>query len=429
MKYDVVIAGGGTAGSSCAYNCAKLGLKTLLLEKENYLGGTMTGGLVVPVMESGKNQINTDFYNLLVYEMKKVHGQITYQNNSGWFDPIKLKDVLPKILKNVKSEVIYNINISHANAKRNKILSVYYESIYTNNKICSPKILSECIESKYFVDATGNLDFSKILNCNFLKNENEIPPISLRFIMSDVDNNKFANWIESYDTDRDVTTVEYIDNQVYFSTAYTWDSNKHWTLAPLFDDAVSKNILKDADRNYFQIFSIAGSPQSVAFNCPRLLEKYDLDSQADLSRAKSEAQKAIERIAKFCNIYLPGFENAYVSHIADKLGIRAYRRIKGRYVYTIDDLRNGKKFENPAVISCYPVDVHSRDRNFSTLEKNGEYQLPIESLMSADYDNLFVIGRGLSADEMAQGALRVQASCFSMGEAVAKYIYKLSTRA
>lgn len=247
--------------------------------------------------------------------------------------------------------------------------------------------------------------------------------------MSDVDNNKFANWIESYDTDRDVTTVEYIDNQVYFSTAYTWDSNKHWTLAPLFDDAVSKNILKDADRNYFQIFSIAGSPQSVAFNCPRLLEKYDLDSQADLSRAKSEAQKAIERIAKFCNIYLPGFENAYVSHIADKLGIRAYRRIKGRYVYTIDDLRNGKKFENPAVISCYPVDVHSRDRNFSTLEKNGEYQLPIESLMSADYDNLFVIGRGLSADEMAQGALRVQASCFSMGEAVAKYIYKLSTRA
>ncbi len=52
----------------------------------------------------------------------------------------------------------------------------------------------------------------------------------------------------------------------------------------------------------------------------------------------------------------------------------------------------------------------------------GEYQLPIESLMSKDYDNLFVAGRGLSADYMAQGALRVQGSCFSMGEAVAKYI-------
>jgi hypothetical protein len=119
---------------------------------------------------------------------------------------------------------------------------------------------------------------------------------------------------------------------------------------------------------------------------------------------------------------LPGFENAYITKIADMVGIRSYRRIKGKYVYTIDDLRKGKKFENPVLISNYPVDVHSKDKNTSTLEMTGEYQLPIESLMSADYENLFVAGRGLSADEMAQGALRVQASCFSMGEAIAKYI-------
>ncbi|MBP3846817.1 FAD-dependent oxidoreductase [bacterium] len=427
MKYDVVIVGGGTAGCSSAYNCAKLGLKTLLLEKENYLGGTMTGALVVPVMESGANQINTDFYNLLVNEMNKVNGQITYLNNSGWFDPIKLKDVLPSILKKVKTNLKYNININQASTKNKQILSVCYDTIYTNNHSDKDKILSEYIEAKYFVDATGNLDFSKILNCSFLENKQDFPPISLRFIMSNIDNNKFAQWIESFDSDKNVTTVEYIANQAYFSTAYTWDSNKHWALAPLFDDAVHKNILKDTDRNYFQIFSIAGNPQSVAFNCPRLLNKYDLSSVTDMKKAKNDAKKSIERIAKFCNLYFPGFENAYVSHIADKLGIRAYRRIRGKYVYTIDDLRNGKKFDNPAVVSCYPVDVHSRDKNSSTLEKNGEYQLPIESLMSSDYDNLFVIGRGLSADEMAQGALRVQGSCFSMGEAVAKYIYKLLT--
>ena len=45
--------------------------------------------------------------------------------------------------------------------------------------------------------------------------------------------------------------------------------------------------------------------------------------------------------------------------------------------------------------------------------------------MSADIDNLFVAGRCLSADYLAQGALRVQSSCFSMGEAVAKYIRTL----
>lgn len=429
MYYDVIIIGGGTAGCSCAYNCAKLGLKTLLVEKENYLGGTMTGGLVVPVMKSGDNQINTVFYNALIAEMKRVNGQVTYQNNPGWFDPIKLKSVLHKMLINNNVDILLNSNVESVKLKNNKILSVNINSIHADNiSHTLNNILSVYIKAKYFVDATGNLNFSDKINCNFLENKNEFPPISFRFIMSGIDNNKFADWIYNFDRDRDVTTVEYINSEAYFSTAYTWDTNKHWALAPLFEDAVSKNILKDTDRNYFQIFSIAGSPQSVAFNCPRLLESCNFEDESDILIAKRRGAEAISRIARFCNIYLPGFENAYVSEIADIIGIRAYRRIKGKYVYTIDDLRQGKKFENPVLISNYPVDVHSKDKNSSTLEMTGEYQLPIESLMSADYDNLFVAGRGLSADEMAQGALRVQSSCFSMGEGVAKYISYLLAR-
>ena len=42
--------------------------------------------------------------------------------------------------------------------------------------------------------------------------------------------------------------------------------------------------------------------------------------------------------------------------------------------------------------------------------------------MSYNYDNLFVIGKILGADFVAHSALRVQKSCMSMGEAVAKYI-------
>ena len=125
---------------------------------------------------------------------------------------------------------------------------------------------------------------------------------------------------------------------------------------------------------------------------------------------------------EFCKIYFPGFENAYISNIADSLGVRVSNRIKGKYIYTIDDLKSGKKFDNPALISNYPIDVHSKDKNSSTLEITGEYQLPIESLISSTYDNLFIVGRGISADFLAQGALRVQGSCFSMGEAVARYI-------
>lgn len=188
---------------------------------------------------------------------------------------------------------------------------------------------------------------------------------------------------------------------------------------------MAKGILKDHDRNYFQIFTVAGMPTTIAFNCPRIIDYTEILDVKNMSKALLLARKSIFRLAEFCRIYFPGFENAYISNIADMLGIRVSRRIKGKYIYTIEDLKSGKTFKNPVVISNYPVDVHSDKQDKSTLDKVRDYQLPLESLMSADIDNLFVVGRCISADYMSQGALRVQASCFSMGEAVAKYIAKI----
>ena len=64
-KYDVVIIGGGTSGCACAYNCAKNGLKTLLVEKNNFLGGLMTGGLVIPIMKSSNGLPTYHFAHLV----------------------------------------------------------------------------------------------------------------------------------------------------------------------------------------------------------------------------------------------------------------------------------------------------------------------------------------------------------------------------
>lgn len=430
--YDVIIIGGGTAGCATAYIAGKLGLKVLLIEKGIHLGGTMTSGLVVPVMKSGNHQINTDFYNILVEEMHKVGGQITYQNNSGWFNPELMKIVLDKMMKDVSVDVRYNAEVKDVKTEgkyvlsletNKEILSVYNEEVDTdNNSIERYKPLSVYIGAKYFVDATGNCDFSNNINCKFLEMKSEYQPMSLRFLMSGIDIEKFGKWLREEDTDRNVTTVENIDGVTHLSTAYTWDTDKQWALAPFFDKAVKEGLLKDSDRNYFQVFTVAGMPTTLAFNCPRIPENLNPNLVKDTSKALIEGREAIYRLSLFCKKYFPGFENAYISNIADFLGVRVSNRLKGKYVYTIDDLKSGKKFEHPALISNYPVDVHNKSKNTSTLEKTGEYQLPIESLMSYDYDNLFVVGRGISADYMAQGALRVQASCFSMGEAVAKYI-------
>ena len=138
---------------------------------------------------------------------------------------------------------------------------------------------------------------------------------------------------------------------------------------------------------------------------------------------------SIYRLAEFCKKYLPGFENASISSIANTLGIRVSNRVKGKYIYTYEDLISGKKFENPVLISNYPVDIHSNKKDNSVLEKViVEYQLPLESLMVEGFEYLFVIGRCISVDFKAQAALRIIPSCFSMGEGLAKYLFKLISK-
>lgn len=427
-KYDVIVVGGGTAGCAAAYTAGKLGLKTLLIEKNIHLGGTITSALVVPAMKSGEHQINTDFYNDLITELHNIGGQATYQNNPGWFNPELTKIALDNLMVKANVEVFFDTHIRDIVIENREVKAVIISKEMLS--VCNDKIeeqnknLLVSIETRYIIDATGNCEIGKLCGCEFLEKQDEQQPVSLRFMMGGVDVPHFAVWLKNYDNDRNVTTVEDVNGFIHLSTAYTWDKDKKWALAPLFEHAVQTGVLKDHDRNYFQIFTVAGMPSTIAFNCPRIIDYTETLQVANMSKALLLARRNIFRLANFCRIYFPGFENAYISNIADMLGVRVSRRIKGKYVYTLEDVKSGKTFENPVVVSNYPVDVHSEKRDKSTLQTVKDYTLPIESLMSADIDNLFVAGRCISADFMAQGALRVQASCFSMGEGVAKYIAK-----
>ena len=411
-EYDVVIFGGGTSGCACAYIAGILGLKTLVIEKKIHLGGSITSSLVVPAMQTSENQINTDFFKSLVSELKLLNAQVTYMDNEGWFNPELTKLALDRLLKKANVDILFMCD--------------NYRIEYKNDKFLI-KILSDYIEAKYIVDATANANIAQILNCEFL--DEKYQPVSLRFQMSGVDIERFSNWLLEFDKDRTVTTVEKINGEIHLSTACT-NSGK-WALQPLFNDAVKKGILENNDCNYFQIFTVAKMPDTINFNAPRVLSNPEINPNDthDVSKALVEAREAIYRLSNFCKKYLTGFETAYISNIADDLGIRVSRRVKGKYIYTVEDLKSGKTFKNPVLIGNYPIDVHSSTKDEQKLEKvMMDYQLPIEALISDKYDNLFVIGRCLSADFEAQAALRIQRACFSMGEGVAKYIKKLTNQ-
>ena len=440
-NYDVIIAGGGTAGCACAYIAGILGLNVLLIEKNSYLGGTMTSSLVTPAMNNlTSKSINTDFYKLFTKKLYDIGGQITYlDGNIGWFNPELAKIILDEMMTEANIDVIFNTEIEGILTDKNIISAIklhgkctnnykYNVSIHTNNINNNEEVLSEYIDTRFVVDGTGDAKIFEKLNLKFLNNfeknnENKFQPMTLRFIMSGINIRKFSDWIMDLDENRDVTNSCTINGQTHLSTAYTWDTDKQWALEPVFRSGIEEGLITEEDSNYFQAFTIPQMHSSVAFNCPRLLELIDFNDAEHLSSALKRCRKSIFRLSNFLKVKFKGFENAYISHIADSIGVRVSNRIKGKYVYTIDDLRSGKIFKNPCLISSYPVDIHSKDKNSSILEKqNQEYMLPLESLMSADYDNLFAVGRCISADFYSQGALRIIPSCFSMGEGLARYI-------
>ena len=47
--YDCIVCGGGCAGFVAAISAARAGLRTALVERYGFLGGTATAGYVVPI--------------------------------------------------------------------------------------------------------------------------------------------------------------------------------------------------------------------------------------------------------------------------------------------------------------------------------------------------------------------------------------------
>ena len=416
QKYDVVIIGGGTSGCACAFNCAKNGLKTLLVEKNNFLGGLMTGGLVVPIMKSSVEEINCDYYKKIIETAKKYNAQITYSDgNDGWLNPELMKIVLEDVLSFDNLDILFETSLE----------SICYDEKNIKSIILKSSLLSLPIESSYFIDATGSAEFSKLANCEFLPSENKKQQNSLRFILGNVNVEEFCNFITQIDSDWDITNTNRDDldsNELHFTTASTWDTSKTWALDKYLKKGVEDGVLKPNDRSYFQVFSVAGGANQVAFNCPRIDNYKDNPYMASLELIN--AKKAIWRLYTFVKHYFPGFQNAIITNIATQTGIREQNRVKTKYIFTKDDIITSKSFNKPVLKANYSIDIHSDKQNGSILQKTTTYELPLESLMSANYDNLFVIGKILGADFEAHSALRVQKSCMSMGEAVAKYIAK-----
>ncbi|MEI6420741.1 MAG: FAD-dependent oxidoreductase [Lentisphaerota bacterium] len=401
---DLIVCGGGTAGIAAAVSAAARGLKVIIIEKETFLGGTMTGALVQPFMNNHADAelttwLNPHFQELLIAEMKNLTTATGCCDNQSQraFDPILLTIALENIAVAHGIDIWYSTTLIGCNLKNGSI-----SSILVSNK-------SGLIElnGRIFADCTADLDLGVMCGLDFYDgtgSENKHQAISLRFTMSNVNMNRamaffeekkkeniLGGWIEKQ-TPKGVMSYMY----KLFPDAEKWDN---------------------AECNQFYI--IPGRTGEVNFNCPEI-HGYDGTNGEDVSHVLIELRKKILRLRDNMIKYFPGFEESYISAIAPNLGIRDTKRLKGLYTFTEEDVVNGSKFDDGVVMGNYGIDIHIPGFSEAVNGKhrpdaNDYYEIPYRCLISGKIDNYITAGRTMSSTFRGLAAARILNIVTGMG--------------
>ena len=392
-KTDIVIAGGGMAGVSAAISAAESGADVLLVEQLSYLGGTATGGMVVPLMTGGifsneGKKVVSGNLDKIFEKLEEFEDAKNYNCNHEI-----LKLALDEMMLERKVKVLFNTFICDAE-KKNDSLS----SIYTINKSGRQQY-----EAKVFIDATGDADVAYMAGIPYEMGrpaDGITQATTLRFILGNVDAGKAHEYMSSK------------EGSVKFKEAIQ-----------RYADETGFEIL---DAHGFQNFIINGRSNELMFNCPRVIGVNTTDAQS-LSNAYINGRKKILVYYKLLKQNIPGCENSFISYIAPFLGIRESRRIIGEYMIIAEDVLEGRKFQDGIACNSWFIDIHNPTgkgiigsegkRVKHQYPKGGWNDIPYRSLYSNQIKNLLVAGRCISAAHEAQAAIRIMASCIAIGQA------------
>jgi len=416
-EVDVLIVGGGTAGSVATIASARQGVKTLVAESFGFLGGSVSAGLVTPMM---MNHINNEPLNKGIGEeinqrlLKEewgghIYASPTKTNISYWINPELIKYVLEDMCLEAGAEILYYTHFSEPILDDNKIIGIVIENKLGRNAIFARRV----------IDATGDADvaFRAGVPCKSGRAKDGLnQAMSVRFIMGNVNLKKLTDFLTSIDP-----TNKFGINYPLIHAAFT--SNGNLPLNDIAKKAIQEGVLEEDDAEYFQIFSLPGREGEITFNCPRISNRVKGTDPFDLTNAQIVGKKKIRRLINFCKKYLPGFENAHLVLTAPMVGVRETRRIEGEYVLTVDDIIKHRKFEDGIARNNYPIDIHKPKKEdeesviFEEISKEDYHEIPYRCLIPKAIDNLLVAGRCISATFEAQSSIRIQPNCRAFGEA------------
>ncbi|WP_434311316.1 FAD-dependent oxidoreductase [Hominifimenecus sp. rT4P-3] len=387
-SYDVVVAGGGTAGFAAGVSAARNGLKTLIIEEQAFLGGTSTGGGVGVFFGFAKGETNENLCGIVkdmmdrMMEKKGTRGiQTIYclglkdmDVPAAEYNDDVLKVVMDELVEESGAQVLFHTRFIGLEKEEDEIRSVIIHSSRGIQKVYA----------KVFIDASFHAFLAAEAGVPWeVGDENGvIQPGTLMYKTAGVDFSQYAKFPVEERQKLARKGLESGDLPVNFLLA-----------RQLQNGAVYHN-------------------QSRVPVNPLEPENW--------SEAERAARAQVVKISNWWVKNVPGFEHAYLSSTSSSMGLRDSRRVKGSFILTGDALMEGKEYEDAIAASSYPMDIHHHDgRKDNTLirPKSGVYWIPYRCLTTREVANLLVVGRCISADAAAHASSRVTITCMRTGEA------------
>ena len=408
--WDVVVLGGGVSGCMAALASARMGVRTLLVERYGFLGGTLTNAGVGPMMtfHAGSRQVVTGLPQELVDRMCRMGGCIGHiEDTTGYassvtpFDAEIMKLALDEMMIEAGVEVLFHACLTGVGKTNDRIENV---SVQTRGG-------SLTIEGSVFVDATGDGALSMLAGAQVRQGRDAdglCQPMTTTFKVRDVDIEALKNEIRRRPHNFNIGDLSAMDRSPRLSMAGFFEE---------FDRAKQAGEISTERENVLLFETVY--PGEVVVNTTRVIRRNPVEAW-DLSHAEMEGRRQAHELIRFFRKDCAGFEKAVLVSCGAQIGVRESRRVVGEYVLTQEDLLSSVHFEDTVALGGYPIDIHnpSGAQTETTHLKPGQYYfIPLRSLIVKHMDNLLVCGRCLSSTHEAGAAVRVAPIAMGVGQA------------
>jgi len=284
-------------------------------------------------------------------------------------------------------------------------------------KIVSVRISSKnetrVYKAKVFVDCTGDGDLAVLAGCGYEMGDvdGNIQPMTSLMQLGGVDNICLANWVLKHPEEFKFFSQDALLEIAEGIRSFANQAMHLWGFYSLLKDGFEKGALS---LNRREMHLITGPhPNQVIINYSRYSgNPLNMDDRSD-----AQAETVIQgyRLWKWLKENNGAFKDSWIEKIG-KIGIREGRRINGYYQMTKEDLETGRVMEHPIAIGSFPIDIHSPRGNSMEYQRlNKGCQIPWESLVTKDIDNLLCAGRCICCTHEAQGSIRITATAMATG--------------